>query len=329
MSSRIERYIRENPGALFIMFFQVLIVICASLMIWDAFTLAEEIAVYAYSTLVIGVVLQLFSYLVHVNEGSSVNHKPILEEKVVTRTKEASGAPVLSVVIPAYNEQGTIVGSLTGLHRDLRSLSLNYEIVVVDDGSTDNTYELLRKIAADNEGKLRIVRMDRNRGKGEAFRKGYNESRGHYVFLRDADLETPQSLFINYLQRIKDADVVIASKRHPESEVAYGYFRSFLSRGFNQLVNVLFNLGLDDTQCGFKLFRREVLNEIMPRLLLKRYAFDVELLVNVKKRGFKGITAPIVIRNLRERPMKIREIFKMALDLFAIFYRLHLTKSYD
>jgi glycosyltransferase involved in cell wall biosynthesis len=311
------------------MFFQILLATCATFLIRGAITLAEEIAVYAYSTLVLGVVLQLFSYLDNVKERSIVNHKPVVEEDVVMGTVEASEVPVLSIVIPAYNEQGTIMKSLTGLRRDLRMLPFDYEIIVVDDGSVDKTYEIVRKMVTDTEGKLKVIRMDRNGGKGEAFRKGYHESRGRYVFLRDADLETPPRLLNNYLQKIKDADVVIASKRHPESEVAYGFFRRFLSKGFNQLVNVLFHLELDDTQCGFKLFRREVLKKIVPRLLLKRYAFDVELLVNVKKRGFKIVTAPIVIRNLRERPMKIREIIKMAIDLFAVFYRKHITKSYD
>jgi hypothetical protein len=145
----------------------------------------------------------------------------------------------------------------------------------------------------------------------------------------DADLEIPQDLLVDYLKRIRGADVVVASKRHPESDVGYGLYRSFLSRGFSLFVNILFNLGLDDTQCGFKLFKREVLDEVMPSLLLKRYAFDVELLVNARKKGFKIITAPIVIRNLRERPIKIREMFRMVLDLLAVFYRLHFTNRYD
>jgi glycosyltransferase involved in cell wall biosynthesis len=242
---------------------------------------------------------------------------------------DSSKVPVLSVVIPAYNEGRTIAGSIKRLQSDLRILNLDYEIIVVDDGSTDNTYEIIRNIADDNEGHLRTVRLDNNRGKGEAFKKGYETSKGGYVLLSDADLELSENLITDYLKELKDVDVVIASKRHPRSEIAYGIFRSFLSRCFNLLVIGLFNLGLNDTQCGFKLFRRTVLDDIMPKLVLKRYAFDVELLVNARNKGFRVVSAPIVIKNLRERPVKMSEIFRMALDLFAVFYRLHFTNTYD
>lgn len=242
---------------------------------------------------------------------------------------EALGVPALSVVIPAYNEGETIVEAIHRLQRDLQPLNLDSEIIVVDDGSTDDTYELIQKIADENEGQVRPVRLYSNRGKGEAFRKGYESSKGQYVLLRDADLDLSEHLITDFLMRLQQADVVIASKRHPESEVEYGLARSILSRSFNLLVNGLFNLGLPDTQCGFKLFRRRVLDEIMSKLVLKRYAFDVELLVNARKSGFRIISAPIVIRNLRERPLKIREVFRMAIDLLAVFYRLHLTDTYD
>jgi len=327
--SRVETYFRENPGALFILFFQVLLLTCAFLVMGGASALAEEIAVYAYFTLVIGVVLQFFSYLFYSKERSKVNHRPMVEGDVVARKVEAPEDQALSVVIPAYNERGTIAGSIKRLQSDLRRLNLDYEIIVVDDGSTDNTSELVKEMANYNEGKLRFIHMDRNMGKGEAFRRGYEESRGSYVLLKDADLETPQNLLADYLKYVRGADVVVASKRHPESEVSYGFCRSFLSRGFNQLVNVLFNLRLDDTQCGFKLFRREVLDTVMPILTLKKYAFDVELLVCVRNRGFKVVSAPIVLRNLRERTMKMRAIFRMGIDLLAVFYRLHLTNTYD
>jgi cellulose synthase/poly-beta-1,6-N-acetylglucosamine synthase-like glycosyltransferase len=327
--SKVEQYIQENPGAPFIIFFQVLLLLSVLITISGNLTLVEEVAVYAYPTLVIGIVLQLFSYLVHGKELPKDNYASQVEEDLVAWIEEESVEPVLSVVIPAYNEGRTIDRFIMRLENNLRHFRFGYELVVVDDGSTDNTYEVVKKIADHNQGRYRFIRLNRNGGKGKAFKRGYDVSRGGYILLMDADLEIPRDLLDDYLKRIRGADVVVASKRHPESDIDYGLYRSFLSRSFNLCVNILFNLGLDDTQCGFKLFKRDVLEKVMPNLLLKRYAFDVELLVNAKKKGFKIITAPIIIRNLRERHMKMREMFRMALDLLAVFYRLHFTKRYD
>jgi len=234
----------------------------------------------------------------------------------------------ISVVIPAYNEGSIIRGSIRVLEDDLKQLNLGYEILVVDDGSTDDTCEKINMAAKESGGRVRLIHYGENRGKGFAFREGYRASMEDYVLLRDADLVVPKGLIIKYLEKIGGADVVIASKRHPESEVDYGYYRRFISKVFNLIVNALFNLNLSDSQCGFKLFKREALDEVMPRLLLKRYAFDVELLVNLKNRGFKIVEAPIVLKNLRERFMKVGEMFRMAIDLLALFYRLHLTGTY-
>lgn len=236
--------------------------------------------------------------------------------------------PTLSVIIPTYNEAQNIVLTIHSIENSLQPLHLNYEIIVVDDGSTDDTALVVKEMAETDE-KLRYVSGGCNKGKGHAFTRGCREAQGDYVLLHDADLETSSEIFLPYFNQIKSMDVVVASKYHPASRVDYNLFRRVLSRGFNLFVNLLFQLGIDDTQCGFKLFRREALAEVLPKLLLKRFAFDVELLVNLKRGSFKVATAPITILNLRERLLPASEIFRMLLDLLAIFYRLHFTNTYN
>ena len=237
-----------------------------------------------------------------------------------------AGASKVSVIIPAYDEGETIPELLDEVVRVMADLELDYELIVVDDGSSDDTLGVVGNLAKRNP-KVRVVRNDPNMGKGYAIKKGFQHSTGEVVVYLDADFSMHPQHLAGYLQRLGEADIVVASKRHPESDIIYPLYRRVLSRGFNMLVRAMFLLPLSDTQCGFKVFRRRVLEDVVPWLLVKRYAFDVELLVNAHKRGYRVAEAPITLRHGEER-LCVRDVLRMVVDLLAIFYRLHLTKTY-
>lgn len=248
------------------------------------------------------------------------NWKYKAEKKEVTFLK-------LSVIIPVHNQCESIAKCVKEVTKVMADTKLDYEVIVVDDGSEDDTYNIARGLAR-KDPRVKAVRKNPNMGKGHAIKTGFQHSTSAIVAYMDADLSMHPQQMTHYLQKLVGADAVIASKRHPKSDISYPLHRKALSKGFNLLVRAMFGLPLSDTQCGFKVFRREVLEDVMPRLLVKRYAFDVELLVNTNRRGYKVVEAPITLRHGEER-LGVRDVFRMAVDLLAIYYRLHFTKTYE
>jgi len=242
--------------------------------------------------------------------------------------KTISETPMISIIIPARDEEEAIVRCLNETIAVMDGAGFGYELIVVDDGSRDHTYEVAEEMAR-KFGKVKVLRCDLNLGKGYAVKRGFSQASGSLVMYMDADLSIHPKQIPTFVSRVKDADIVVGSKRHPQSQITYPLHRRFLSRCFNLLVRAMFKLRVSDTQAGFKLFRREVLEEVLPRVLVKRYAFDVELLVNARKRGYRIVEAPIVVQHGERERVTIRDVFHMAIDLLAIFYRLHLTKTYE
>lgn len=246
----------------------------------------------------------------------------------MTIGKTISETPMISVIIPAKDEEEAIARSLNEAIAVMNSAELGYELIVVDDGSKDRTYEVLEEMAR-KIGNMKVLKCDLNLGKGHAVKKGFNEASGNLVMYMDADLSISPKQIPAFVSKVRDADIVVGSKRHPQSQITYPLHRRFLSKCFNLLVRVMLGLRVSDTQAGFKLFRREVLEEVLPRLLVKRYAFDVELLVNADKKGYRMVEAPIIVRHGERDKMTFREVFHMAIDLLAVFYRVHFTETYE
>jgi len=238
-----------------------------------------------------------------------------------------SEAPTISVIVPARDEEEAILRCINETIAVMEVAGFGYELIVVDDGSRDRTYEVAEEMAR-KFSKVKVLRFEVNLGKGYAVKKGFGQSSGNLVMYMDADLSIHPNQIPNLVSKVKDADIVVGSKRHPQSEIRYPLHRRFLSKCFNLLVKAMFKLRISDTQAGFKLFRREVLEAVLPKVLVKRYAFDVELLVNARRRGYRMVEAPIVVRHGERGKMTIREIFHMAIDLLAIFYRLHIIQTY-
>lgn len=255
-------------------------------------------------------------------------------------TREAVGNGRLSVVMPVYNLAGCIAGNLRETAGLFERHGVRAELIPVDDGSTDGTAAVLRELAAEFAPSgdpdrqtvcVRPVLLERNGGKGAALRAGFDASTGAYVMLLDGDLDihpkqTPW--FFDQMAR-KRADIVVGSKRHRRSQVQYPWHRRLVSWVYFSLVRVFVGLPITDTQTGMKLFRREILGEALGRMLVKTYAFDLELLAIAHQRGAKVAEAPVVIRfGQKFGCLTARTVRMMALDSLAVFYRLRILKYY-
>jgi glycosyltransferase involved in cell wall biosynthesis len=203
-----------------------------------------------------------------------------------------------------------------------------YELIVVSDGSTDET---VRVASAALDGHMRVIHYPERVGKGQALRVGLSEARGAYVAFIDADGDIDPASIGPLLAAIErdEPDVVLASKRHSLSQVDYPPARRALSWGYHKLGRVLFRVHVRDTQTGLKLIRREVLEAVLPTLLEKRFAFDLELLVVARRHGFdRVVETPVRIGYRFSSTVGPRAVLRIVLDTLAIFYRRYILDSY-
>lgn len=231
------------------------------------------------------------------------------------------------MIIPAYKLEGKIGLTVRKVSSVLEKLGVMFEIVVVDDGSPDHTYEEASE-ALDGD-RVRVLRYGRNRGKGFALLYGFKHCHGDLVVFFDGDLDVHEKQIAMLLRALDVSDCVVTSKWHPESKTVSTTYRKLLSIGFNLLTRVLTGLRLRDTQTGGKAFRRKVLEETLPLLTVKRYAFDVELLTAITAKGYKILEIPAFYPIILKRRFSTLEIFKMFLDLIAIAYRHRIKRQYS
>ena len=204
----------------------------------------------------------------------------------------------------------------------------SYELIVVSDGSTDETVATARSFASD---RVRVIEYPLREGKGHALRVGLREARGEYVAFCDADGDIAAEALPSFLtlMRLYDPDVVLGSKRHPLSDVYYPPARRLLSWTYHKLTRLLFRVNVRDTQTGLKLIRRDVLAAVLPRMLEKRYAFDLEFLVIARSLGFARVfEAPVRIDYRFASHVNPRATLGIVRDTLAIFYRHHILDTY-
>lgn len=239
-------------------------------------------------------------------------------------------SPYLSLVVPAYRQAQTIRDDITSFHEYLASTVPSHEIIVVIDGDGDGTSDELKDHC--NIPSLYVECFQENQGKGAALHHGFNLARGELVAFIDAgsDLSIRSLGTMIELMKLHNADIVIGSKRHSLSEVDYPPIRRLYSFGYQMLNRLLFHLRVRDTQVGLKLFRRDTIKSILPRVLVKRFAFDLELLVVAQKLGFRRIVeAPVILHYNFSSSISVHSVYETLWDTLAIFYRLHILHWYD
>ena len=200
----------------------------------------------------------------------------------------------LSVIVPVYKQEKTITKDLTNILNVLDQIRYDYELIVVVDGiSVDNSYRLAKNIKSKN---LTVTGYKNNHGKGYAVRYGMAKSKGDYVSFIDSGMEIDPngiSLILEHMEWY-DADIIAASKHHPASQVKYPLNRKIISFGGHLIAKYLLGINIRDTQAGLKIFKRKVLEKVLPRLLIKTYAFDLEIISVANHLGFTKIyEAPI------------------------------------
>lgn len=247
--------------------------------------------------------------------------------------KQDSNFKKISVIIPAYKQEKTIRENVQNILKVLEKSTNLYEVIVVVDGRTDKTFENVKSL---KDPHLIVVGYKTNRGKGHALRFGMARSKGDIVAFIDGGTDLNPNGLSMLLEHFKwyDADIVVGSKWHPVSKVKYPLWRKILSLGYWLMVKVLFGMRVRDTQLGMKFFKKEVLEKVLPRLLVKKYAIDVELLAVADRVGFKRIfEAPIELdwKNVDSNVSKNlpASIWNMFWDTLAVFYRLKILKYYD
>jgi glycosyltransferase involved in cell wall biosynthesis len=234
-------------------------------------------------------------------------HKPSPTEKT------------LSVIIPAFNEGHHIHANLMQVCETLKEL--DFEVIVVDDGSNDNTFEESQRVKATGHP-IRTVRHPDNQGKGAALFYGFQFATGEHIAFLDADLEIQPEYVKTFLQRLHeaDADLVIGTKVPKLGQMPF--LRRIMSLVYREFVSLLFGLSLRETQTGIKLFRRVVLEDCIPRLRVSRFAFDVELMVAAARFGYRIVEFPVEVGFSRKSSLqriKPRQIAGQLWDTLLIY----------
>ncbi|OLD05359.1 MAG: hypothetical protein AUJ07_01610 [Crenarchaeota archaeon 13_1_40CM_3_53_5] len=230
----------------------------------------------------------------------------------------------ISIIMPAYNEASVIANSIRNVKKMFHSLGMDYEIIVVDDGSTDATGLIIEDL---NDRGVKLVHYSTNKGKGHAFKAGFQEATGEFTFLIDSDSEIRPRNLASFIRALRTADIAIGSKKHPASRVRTPAVRKILSASVRVLVKMCIGIKSSDSQAGFKSARSSSVYRIIPLMSVKRYAFDVEFLTIASLLGLRVVELPIEIElNVIASP---KRILRTLVDILGITYRLRLRRWYQ
>lgn len=236
----------------------------------------------------------------------------------------------LSVVIPAYNEEQRLPSTLKAIDDHLVKQDYNYEILVVNDGSPDNTAQVTRDLQPEIDN-LKLIDNEENNGKGYVVKQGLQEANGDYRLFTDADNSTSVDQVEKMWPHVDQYDVIIGSRDLEGSvlDPPQPWFREFVGFGFRLIRKIILDLwGLQDTQCGFKLFSKEAVEEIIPQSKVDQFAFDPELLILAKRAGFEIKEIPVRWVNDPDSKVGLDDALNMAKDLLIIRWNL-VTGKYN
>jgi len=216
---------------------------------------------------------------------------------------------IASLVIPAYNERKRIEPCLRSVADWVRTLpgGWEWEVILVDDGSTDGTKGIARQLAAELGLTLQIRRHEVNRGKGCALREGVLASRGNPILVSDVDLSTPLTEWVKLAERLPTHPVAIGSRALQENLVRrkQPFYRRVLGKAGNLLVRAFAVPGIRDTQCGFKLFRGDVGRDLFGEARVDGFAYDMEILFLARRRGIRIAEVPVLWFNSPESKVSL------------------------
>jgi glycosyltransferase involved in cell wall biosynthesis len=244
---------------------------------------------------------------------------------------------VISLIIPVYNKESVLFHTLSSLFHDMKHAGISdFEVIIVNDGSTDTSLSQAQKFKQLNNNVtiIKIYTYIKNIGKGFALRYGYFHSKGDPVIFLDGDMDinTRQVVAALNIYHKQSPDMVLGSKYHPASRIYYPNNRFLYSLILRKIINQLFQLSVSDTQVGLKVFSRHVLEQVFPRLIIKRFAVDLELLVVAQMLGFnKIIEMPVIIRHTsaNQSTINIWAVKDFCQDIVAIAYRKYILHYYD
>lgn len=255
----------------------------------------------------------------------------------------------LSIIMPAYNEEALIYNSIIQTLDIVEQFAPNLEVVAVNDGSSDNTRQEIERAAktdekrphrcvagvpVSNSSRVKLVTSKKNRGKGNAIIAGVSQAEGEYIAFVDADLELNPSQLCGYLEKMlaTKSDVVIGCKFHKDSELKYPLRRRIISLGYYMMLLALFHLNVKDTQTGLKVFKAGAIKPVAHLIRTSGFAYDIELLAALNRRGCKIEQMPVKVVYVRDRNSRrigMHDIIKAFNDTWAIFYRLYFKHYYD
>ena len=240
-------------------------------------------------------------------------------EKIKINNDQHPSPILLSVIIPAYNEEGRLPGTLLKLVEFLTVQDFRAEVIVVDDGSDDRTSEIAEEFSAEYPW-IQLLQPGRG-GKGHAVKAGMLASSGEYAFLCDADLAMPVTELPKFLPPQQNGYKIAIGSREGEGAVRFNEpgYRHLMGRVFNWVVKVLAVPGFEDTQCGFKCFHRSVVDDLFSHQTINGFGFDVEVLYVAQKRGYKIIEVPIHWYYQSESKVHpIRDTIRMVQDILLV-----------
>lgn len=228
-------------------------------------------------------------------------------------------APFLSIVIPAYNEENRLPRTLEQVLAFLHKQNYSFEVIVVENGSADRTFEIAQEYAKNHSSV--IVLKEQQRGKGNAVRRGMLAAKGEYRFICDADLSMPIEEVAKFIPpQLTDFDIAIGS-REAHGAVRYNepLYRHFGGRAINLIIRLFILSGFQDTQCGFKCFRAQAAEDVFRQQTLTGWSFDIEILYLARRKKLRIKEIPIDWYFFADSKVNaIRDAFKMISDIFVI-----------